>query len=260
MLSAIWSMKDTSKINDFPALATFTFLNNHRLLSNTQPQWKTIVGGSIKYVSKIQSFIEKNGAKILLNQSIKSVSRKKDGVYIKTDNGSRKYDYVVFGTHADTTLKLLEDASADEKTALKSFKFGKNTTVLHKDTSVLPKNKRLIGAWNYVKKTSSGKTHAVFTYSMNILQQIPKSTPVLVTLNPTVKIKEADIYATEIYEHPEYTLQSVSGQQMIRQLQGKNRTLFTGAYLGYGFHEDGVTSAINAVKTLGVKPSWYKIK
>ncbi len=258
MLSAIWSMKETSKISDFPALATFTFLNNHRLLSNTQPQWKTIVGGSIQYVEKIRKSIEENNGKILLSQKIIAITRTEDGVSIKTDSGTRSYDYVLLATHADTSLKLLKDATTVEKAALGMFKFSKNQTVLHKDTSVLPKNKRLVGAWNYTQKSNLDGSRAVFTYSMNILQHIPNATPVLVTLNPTIKIPESMIYHTETYEHPEYTLKSLKGQELIQSIQGENHTLYAGAYLGYGFHEDGVFSAIKAVSKLGVHPTWQK--
>jgi predicted NAD/FAD-binding protein len=256
MLAAIWSIKDSEKVADFPALATLTFLNNHKLLDSIHPKWRTIEGGSVQYVSKIKTFLEENDAEIKLNAEITEIRRTEKEVSIKTKEGIARYDYVLFATHANVAARLLIDISKEEKEALEKFTYTKNTTVLHKDANQVPENKRLLAAWNYGQTKDANKKQAVFTYCMNILQHIPMTTPVLVTLNPLRNIPKEKVYATEIYEHPQYHLNALKGQRLIEALQGTKRTLYAGAHLGYGFHEDGVASAIRAIKTIGVSPPW----
>ena len=251
MLSAIWSIERFEKVGDFPALSTFVFLNNHKLLNHWQPSWRTIVGGSIQYVEKIKKALGKNGAKIILNTNIKQITRKKDLVEIITQDGKMSFDYVVFATHADTTAQLINDINKEEKEALGMFSYSKNKTVLHKDSSFVPENKGLLAAWNYNQEGIS-KSKASFTYCMNILQHIPKSTPVFVTLNPNKEIDKNKIYAVEDYEHLIFNHKTLEGQFHLALLQGQRRTFYVGAHLGYGFHEDGVVSAFNIARKLEV--------
>lgn len=257
MLSAIWSVKDAIKAGDFPALATFTFMDNHQLLSQNQPRWRTVKGGSKQYVAKIEAYLREQGSEIVLNAPVVSVRRIEDHVEIESNGTVEYFDYVLFATHADTTLQLLADASEEEKTALGRFHYTINTTVLHNDSSILPDKKRLLAAWNYsVAKPAEQEAYAVFTYCMNILQHIDKKVPVYVTLNPPIQIPPEKVYAQEIYSHPQYSIASLQGQAELKVLQGQRHTLFTGAHLGYGFHEDGVQSAIDAVDHLGVHTPW----
>lgn len=261
MLSAIWSMKDSDRVGDFPALATFTFLNNHKLLDKAQPTWRTIVGGSIQYVSKIEQFLKDHRVKILLNTRVTKIARNNHSVTIRFGNKFETFDYVVFATHADTTRRLLSDISKEEDEALSQFTYSVNKTVLHKDARMVSKDPALLASWNFIQ--TAGNTHgysrAMFTYCMNKLQHIPMLIPVFVTLNPHEEIDKKNIYAVEEYTHPEYHLATLRGQQRIAKLQGNRRTLFAGAYLGYGFHEDGVVSAVNAVKKLGIEPPWSHV-
>lgn len=258
MLCAIWSVKDSDRIGDFPTMATLTFLNNHRLLSNTQPRWRTIKGGSTMYVSKVKSAIEKNGAKIVLNSKITHIKRSNDSVTIKVNDKQEVFDYVIFATHADTAKELITDISDKEKAALGKFEYSDNTTILHGDTRLAPQTKNLLAAWNYAETPTNNprRPGVTFTYCMNILQHIPDETPVFVTLNPHAEINESVVYAREEYTHPQYSVKSLAGQAAIAKLQGKNRTYFVGAHLGYGFHEDGINSAINVAKHLGITPTW----
>lgn len=260
MLSAIWSIKETSKVGDFPALSTFAFLNNHKLLDLTQPVWRTIINGSSEYVSKIENQLRNNGTTIVLNSNISSIKRSEDTVEIIANDITSTYDYVIMATHADTTIGLLSDLGEDERKALGKFKFSDNKVVLHNDTRLVPQNRRVLSAWNYTKVDVPGdpEQRSVFTYCMNILQHIDMSTPMLVTLNPHFEIDQDKTYSVEEYSHPQYNLDSIEGQKEIKLLQSKRRTLYVGAYLGYGFHEDGVESAIKAVKYLGIEPSWQK--
>jgi predicted NAD/FAD-binding protein len=178
-------------------------------------------------------------------------------VEIESNGTVENFDYVLFATHADTTLQLLADATEEEKTALGRFQYTVNSTVLHNDSSVLPDKKRLLAAWNYsVAKAAGREAYAVFTYCMNILQHIDKKVPVYVTLNPPIQIPPEKVYAQETYSHPQYSIASLQGQAELKALQGQRHTLFTGAHLGYGFHEDGVQSAIDAVGHLGVRTPW----
>jgi predicted NAD/FAD-binding protein len=258
MLSAIWSMKDSDRVGDFPALATFTFLNNHRLLDNAQPTWRTIMGGSIQYVSKIEKFLKHHGVRIVRNAHVTNIVRSNRSVTIRCGTTSETFDYVILATHADTTKQLLSDISKEEDAALSQFTYSVNTTVLHKDTRMVSKNPALLASWNFIQTARNVhmQTRAMFTYCMNKLQHISMSTPVFVTLNPDEVIDKKNIYAVEEYAHPEYNLVTLLGQQRVAKLQGNRRTLFAGAYLGYGFHEDGVVSAVNAVKKLGIEPPW----
>jgi predicted NAD/FAD-binding protein len=255
MLSAIWSMPETGKAEDFPAKSTFVFLNNHKLLDIFHPTWKTIAGGSHEYVLRLKKKLLLQKTKIITSAQIYSIDRTKDLVRVRTKGGITNYDCVVFATHADTALKLLAAPSKAEVTALKCFTYSRNVTFLHKDTCYLSRNKRLHAAWNYQK--SSGSVPS-FTYSMNILQHIPDNTPVLVTLNPPKPIPEKLVFAKMIYEHPQYSLKTIEGQARIRALQGTNRTFYAGAHLGYGFHEDGVNSAIDVANLLGINPPWLE--
>ncbi|MCX6727864.1 MAG: FAD-dependent oxidoreductase [Candidatus Saccharibacteria bacterium] len=257
MLAAIWSIQETDRVEDFPAKSTFVFLNNHRLLDNSRLKWRTISGGSIEYVSCIQAVLKKHKAKIILNANINSVKRGKNKVSVTNNGKVARYDYAIFATHADTTKQLLADITTEESSALGKFKYTTSRTILHKDTSFLPSNQKLLAAWNYTQNTKyARKPVATFTYCMNILQHIPNDTPVFVSLNPLVPIDQNKIYAQEIYTHPQYNNDSLVGQKQISDIQGKNRTIYTGAHLGYGFHEDGIESAVAAAKILGITPSW----
>ena len=254
MLSAIWSIEKVNKVSDFPAYGTFVFLDNHKLLDFSQPKWQTIIGGSIEYVSKIEAHIKKNGGKIYCNSRITKISRTYTKVDIAFNGKMQSFDYIIFATHADVTRQLLSDIHPEEKEALEKFSYSKNRVVLHKDKRFVPSHKKLLAAWNFIQKNDN----AVFTYSMNILQHIPLSIPVFVTLNPKEKINKEMIYASEDYSHPVYNLQTLEGQSRIKKLQGKYRTFYVGAHLGYGFHEDGVVSAIEVTKKFHISPPWNK--
>lgn len=254
MLSAIWSIPHVEKVSEFPSFSTLIFLDNHNLLDFMQPTWRTIVGGSCMYVSKIQKYIEEKGAVIRCNSTISHISRNSSSVKIQVNGRNEVFDYVIFATHADVTKKLLSDISPDEKTALENFSYSTSTVILHKDVSYVPSQKNLVAAWNFTQVNGS----AVFTYCMNILQHIPFSTPVFVTLNPTQPVNENMVYATEQCTHPVYNKKTLEGQILIGKLQGKQRTFYAGAHLGYGFHEDGAASAVAVAKYFNILPPWKK--
>jgi uncharacterized protein len=186
MLSAIWSIKDPEKAGQFPAMATFRFMDNHRLLDLNQPTWRTISGGSVTYVSKILDALKRYGASLETGADITRISRRADSVEIAVNGQIRNFDYVVFATHADTTLGLLTDCTDDEWAALSKFTYNVNKTVLHKDARFVSPRKNVLAAWNYTyvqNPDERQELYAEFTYCMNILQHIPAETPVYVTLS-----------------------------------------------------------------------------
>ncbi len=249
MMGSIWSAAPET-IRNYGAYDSFRFLDNHLLLNVlNRPEWRTVKGGSREYVSALQKVIEKEGVHIETETVVLSISRNKSGAVVQTNRGEEIFDRVIVATHADTALSLLKDADDEERSALSTFTYSLNTTVLHNDPSFMPRSKRVWASWNFHAIES---TKAVsLTYCMNKLQHIPEICPVFVTLNPIRPIKESAVYSTYSYTHPLMNAQAHEGQRALKALQGKNNTYFAGAHLGYGFHEDGLLSAVDVVKALG---------
>ena len=244
MGSAIWS-SDVKTMMTFPAKFFVRFFDNHGMLNiNDRPQWLTITGGSINYVKKLISPFEK---KIKLNSQIKSVERKNDHVAIQFHDRNEKFDWVFFACHSDEALKLIKNATQDEKNVLKAIPYTDNEVILHFDEHFMPRRKLAWAAWNY-HITEDSSSPVSLTYNMNILQNLKTNVPVLVTLNPQEKIDEHKIIKKLSYAHPQYSLKSIEAQSKHHLISGVNRTSFAGAYWGNGFHEDGVKSAIDAIE------------
>ena len=244
MGSAIWS-SEVKTMMTFPAKFFVRFFDNHGMLNiNDRPQWLTITGGSINYVKKLISPFEK---KIKLNSQIKSVERKNDHVAIQFHDRNEKFDWVFFACHSDEALKLIKNATQDEKNVLKAIPYTDNEVILHFDEHFMPRRKLAWAAWNY-HITEDSSSPVSLTYNMNILQNLKTNVPVLVTLNPQEKIDEHKIIKKLSYAHPQYSLKSIEAQSKHHLISGVNRTSFAGAYWGNGFHEDGVKSAIDAIE------------
>lgn len=254
MGAAIWSMsaEDTAR---FPAKSFVRFFQNHGLLLlKDRPQWHTVNGGSREYVKKlIRSFEDK----ILLNTGVKSIQRHAGYVEVTDTTGkTEKYDHVVLASHSDQSLSMLSDASEDEKLILSSFPYTKNIAYLHQDETLMPKRKSAWASWNYLSSTGEGKV--CVSYWMNKLQSfLPEDTNYFVTLNsPKPPEKEKIVRAIE-YTHPQYTMDAINGWNKIHQIQGTNRTWFCGAWCGFGFHEDGLSSGLAVAEKLGdIKRPW----
>lgn len=245
MGSAIWST-DTKQMLDFPARFFVRFFHHHGMLTvNNRPQWRTIKGGSASYVTALTASFKD---KIRLNTPISSVRRLKKSVRVKPKFGEEeKFDYVFFACHSDQALAMLEDASAAETEVLGAIPYQHNSVYLHYDTSLMPKNKLAWAAWNY-HVTNPAPTHVAVTYNMNILQNLQSNAPLLVTLNHTHHINPAKVYKRIQYTHPVYTLAGAAAQARHSEISGVNRTGYAGAYWRNGFHEDGVVSALEALK------------
>jgi predicted NAD/FAD-binding protein len=245
MGAAIWSA-DPLMMMKFPAGFFIRFFHNHGMLSvDDRPTWHVIKGGSKEYVKKLVApFI----SKIQTNAAVHAVKRLPHGVEILLDDGNRQlFDQVFIATHSDQALKLLQDASDTEKQVLGSIPYQKNEAVLHTDSNLLPKRKLAWAAWNYHILPQT-QNRVALTYNMNILQNIQSDSTFCVTLNNSHAIDENKVIKRLEYAHPVFTPEGVQAQQRQAEINGINRTYYCGAYWRFGFHEDGVWSAMNALQ------------
>lgn len=246
MGAAIWST-DAEQMLQFPARFFVRFFHHHGMLSIDQrPQWRTIVGGSARYLDKISAGYRD---RVQLGTSVTAVVRHAQGVNITTNHGNtHTFDYVFFACHSDEALQILgAEATAAEREVLSAIPYQDNTVYLHTDAKLMPKRPLAWAAWNYhVTAKPSGKVQV--TYNMNILQGIRSTEPLLVTLNYTEAIDPAKVIKKLHYRHPLYTLAGAAAQARHADISGANRTAYAGAYWRNGFHEDGVVSALAAIQ------------
>lgn len=244
LTGAIWSTPITL-MQDFPAQAMIRFMKNHALLGyNGQHQWYTVRGGSTQYVSRLQSRLTVQGVEVRCASPVKSVTRSLNGVTIQTVGGLPEiFDEVVFATHSDDTLRLLADARPEETAALSAVRYQANEAVLHSDTRLMPKRRKVWSSWVYCEDNNKSSDKIDLTYWMNSLQPIPMDDPLFVTLNNTRKIREELIYDQVTFRHPVFDLNALRAQDQIAGMNGNNNTWFCGAWMKNGFHEDGLSSA-----------------
>ena len=255
MSGAIWSTSVEDMLN-FPAETLVRFFHNHGLLTvDEQPQWYTVKGGSKEYVLRLTSKIKKN---IHTNLAVSSVTRDKNSATITDLNGDKhQFDAVIFACHSDQALALISKPSKAEKSVLGRIQYKPNSVILHQDSSFMPKRKSAWSSWVYLSNSNKDKTDKMsLTYWMNSLQSLQSKKPVLVTLNPSVKPKEELIINEHIFDHPQFNQEAIDAQKDIPLIQGVDKFWFCGAWQKYGFHEDGLSSAINVVKDFGVKLPW----
>lgn len=249
MGAAIWSTSPKLML-DMPAYFFIRFFKNHGLLKIAdRPQWWVVKNGSNQYVKEIiKPFINH----IYLNSKIDTISRKDGKVYIGIKDKIKQYDSVVISTHSNQALNLLSDPTNDEKNILGNIKYQKNTALIHTDISILPKRKLAWSSWNYLINQDSEQL-VTLTYNMNILQNLKSDKTYCVTINNTKKLNPDKIIKEIIYHHPLFTESSVKAQKQKAIICGSNNTYYTGAYWGYGFHEDGVNSALDVCNKFGIK-------
>ncbi len=249
MASALWSTP-TARVPEFPARYLAQFMANHSMLQITgRPEWLAVAGGSSRYIDAIQRAWRVDAR---IGDAVRSVRRETDGVRIASASGEHAFDHVVLACHADQSLALLGDASAAEREVLGAFEFQRNETLLHTDTSVLPRNRKLWAAWN-AHIPSNPLAPASVSYCMNILQALAAPETFCVTLNRTAAVDPAKVLARRNYSHPLFTHASVAAQARKAEIQNVNRTSFAGAYWAWGFHEDGMRSAVDVARGLGVE-------
>jgi predicted NAD/FAD-binding protein len=256
MAAAIWS-SSVKDILGFPASTFLSFCLNHRLLQiENRPQWKTVVGGSREYVKAMVAQLDD----ARLNCPVHRVERVGDQVVIRSAQGIEHFDAVIFACHAPTALALLDDASEQEREVLQGFRYQPNRAVLHLDAQLLPRRKKVWSAWNYMSSPGEGAQRPVaVSYLINLLQPLPFEAPVIVTLNPNQEPRPDLVLRTFHYEHPVMNMDAEYAQRLLPSIQGRNRAWFCGAWSGYGFHEDGLKSALRVVRDFEVEIPWVPV-
>lgn len=249
MASAIWSAS-TEAIRSFPAVTLVRFFDNHGLLGlRSQPTWKVVEGGSHRYIPALVAPLRD---RVTLDARVDRISRGAGKVTITfTDRPARTFDEVVLACHGDQVLPLLADPSDREREVFSRFGTTTNLVYLHTDTSLLPTQPRARASWNYLL-TGADDTPPAVTYDLNRLQRLNTPERYCVTLNPRAPIDESRVLGRFVYEHPLYDHDAIAAQRRWLEVSGVNHTHYCGAYWGYGFHEDGLTSALRVAATLGV--------
>lgn len=247
MLGCIWSCPTTQMLQ-FPVATMVRFCDNHGLLQvNNRPPWFTVAGGAKHYVQAITDRISDKR----LNTPVLGIARDAQGVQIRTAQGVERFDQVVLATHADQSLALLERPSIDEQALLGAIRFQANRAVLHTDTRVMPQRRLAWAAWNYQRTQDDSESARVcLHYWLNRLQPLPFKQDVIVSLNPASPIDPATILGSYDYDHPVFDLPAIAAQNQLPRLQGQQRTWYAGAWMRFGFHEDGYQAGLAAAKSL----------
>jgi len=254
MAAAIWSCP-TEQMLAYPARTFFRFCYNHGLLQVVnRPQWRTVLGGGREYVRRLARCIDD----VRLEAPVRKVRRHHAFVEVETDaRGTETFDQVVLACHGDQSLKLLADATDSEARALARVRYEPNVAFLHTDASFLPRAREAWCAWNYHAGRGDPASRPVaVSYLINRLQPLPFKTPVIVTLNPNERPRDATLLARFDYAHPAFDGPAIEAQESLRTIQGRHRTWFCGAWTGYGFHEDGLKSGLAVANALGVSAPW----
>lgn len=249
--ASVWSAPDI-RMMEFPMEAFARFFLNHGLLSIVnQPQWYTVEGGSHTYV---KAFLKAFRGEVFTRTPVQAVQRTDGMVRVRTAQGVRDFDAVVLACHADESLRALADPSAEEKRLLAAWEYSRNRTVLHTDTSFMPPLPKVWASWNYqrIEGVQAGSP-VMLTYYMNRLQGLATRNRYCVTLNPKKPVQTGAAIREMVYTHPVYTTESLSTQAGIAGISGRQNTYFCGSYLGNGFHEDAVRSAVAVARSFGIE-------
>jgi predicted NAD/FAD-binding protein len=248
--AAVWSA-DPRQMWTFPARFLVEFFDNHGMLGlRGRPRWRTVQGGSARYV---EALIRPWSHRLRLGTAVQAIERREDCVLVKPHGAeAESFDEVILATHSDQALALLADASDREHEILAALPYQRNEAVLHTDARMLPRRRRAWASWNYHLLDSPGAA-ATVTYHMNRLQSLRADREFCVTLNRTGEIDPSKVIRTIPYAHPVYTSAGVRAQARRAEISGRNRTHYCGAYWGWGFHEDGVVSALRVAERFGAK-------
>ena len=256
MTASIWSCPTKSILN-FPIKSLLVFFENHKLLNiYNRPKWSTVNKGSREYVKKIQSLLK---GKIYTNAKVNKISKSKEGIRVHYQDGIKTFDKVILACHADQSSEILIENFSEEANLLKDFKYQKNTSILHSDINFMPKRKSVWSSWNYITETGNSGNLSI-TYWMNELQGINSSKPILLSLNHKILPNPDLIYGQYSYSHPILDNNAINIQKKLSSIQGKNNLWFCGAWTGFGFHEDGVKSAVEIANSHNIDLPWFQSK
>jgi predicted NAD/FAD-binding protein len=246
LTSALWSTAPERAL-DFPAAHAIRFFDHHGMLGLGRFRWRTVAGGSRRYV---ETLLARFPGRVHQGLGARAVRRDPDGIELTTADGAmHRFDAIVLATHADQALSLLTDPSPDELRALGAFRYTENEVVLHTDESLLPRTLAARASWNY---DAGDATRPTVTYYLNRLQRLDSDRHYCVTLNRGEDIDPSRVILRTVTEHPLFTPETLAGQQALTAVSGERRTAYAGAHLGNGFHEDGLASGVRAALALGV--------
>ena len=255
MGASIWSTPRQNILN-FPARSFINFFDNHGLLTiNDHPQWYTVNGGSKEYIKKLTASFND---KIILNCGVKKVTRHHDHIVVIDTQGHKIfYDHVIFACHSDQILPILETPTEYEKSIIGAIKYQANNMILHTDTSFMQQRRNAWSSWVYLSEAKKDNSPVVsLSYWMNNLQPLKTEKPIIVTLNPGREPNPDLIYDRYLFHHPVFDNEAVKAQEKLHLIQGKDRIWYCGAWQRYGFHEDGLLSAVNIASMMGVDIPW----
>ena len=243
MSASIWSSSQES-ISRFPMKSFSRFFNNHGLLDLIKrPQWFSVLDGSNTYIEKLINHSKINN--VFKNANV-SIKREKEKVFVLNNDIENQYDVIIFACHANQVGAIVDDMSSEEQEILSMFEYTTNNALLHHDQNLMPNEKSLWSSWNSFKNNK----YDYVSYWMNNLQKLDIERDIFVTLGNYPDVDEEKVFKRIKYEHPLYSEQTIKGQKLIRSIQGNRKTYFTGAHLGYGFHEDGIKSSLEVIKII----------
>ncbi|WP_019012837.1 NAD(P)/FAD-dependent oxidoreductase [Elioraea tepidiphila] len=255
MGAAIWSAS-VDGMRDFPARAFVRFFENHGLLRlSGRPRWRTVSGGSRRYVARIAADLD---GCVSTGRAVLAVARDKTGATVHLEDGAtQRFDRVVLAVHGDAALRMLDRPSAAERAVLSQVRYQDNAMILHTDETLMPRRRGVWSSWNYLARgPADHRREVAVTYWMNRLQNLRTAQPLFVSLNPFRAPRPGTVLVEKTYRHPQYDPAMLRAQAQLPSIQGRDRVWFCGAWCGYGFHEDGIASAIAVAQDFGVAAPW----
>lgn len=248
---AIWSTPG-DEVGAFPARTLVRFFRNHALMSaRGQHRWWTVDGGSVEYVERLSRALAARGVRLRPGTPVATVRRRAGQVHVKAQGAAEAvFDQVILASHPDQALRMIQDASGEERRALSAIRYQDNHAVLHADARQMPRRRACWSSWVHQAETGAAGRGAGVTYWMNRLQGIDEADPLFVTLNPARPVAEELIYDQTVFSHPVFDRAALAAQVQVAELQGRRNTWFAGAWLRHGFHEDGIASAMRVTRAL----------
>ena len=252
MGAAIWSTPEAD-MSSYPAKSFIQFFNNHKLLHPDRPKWRTVSGGSRSYVEKLRDYL---GSSAVCNTPVRRINRTRNGLEVCTDNGAEFFDQIILATHSHQAHDILGDGFEHQASILAPMGVTQNTAYLHSDTRLMPKRKAAWASWNVIKE---GHDKVTLSYWMNRLQNLETDQPVLVTLNPETPPGASKTMGKFEFTHPLFDLAAQTAVHAIERVNGRDGLWFAGAWMGHGFHEDGLKSGLRVAVSLGAELPWTPV-